>query len=331
MMVANRKPARMLWVALVALLVLAAAAPLGAARAQGPTSTPNPEFELVGLITAVAPGSFIVNGVTVITAGAELKVEPQVGIAVKVHGRLQPDQSIAAREVEAISAGDRGVRPGEAEFVGMMTSFIGGVMVVNGMTVDVAAAEIFGRLDPGGLVWVHATWDPARSVWIAREVGPFAPTREVRDDLARFDQEALEIIGTLTALTPEAITVAGLVIDIRNAEIDDDADLTLGALVKVEVRIVDGQLVATELDRTSQDRLRDSLMTRGRSGSGGFDDNENGNDNEDNGNDNRDDNGNGNDNNDDDHGNDNGGDDDHGNDNSRGNEDDHSNDNGNDD
>lgn len=324
-MVTHGKYARTLWVALVALLVLASASPLGSAHAQSPTSTPGApggELELVGVIAALGTDSIVVNDVTVYTVGAEIKTQLQVGLAVKVHGQLQADRSIRAREVEAIGADDQGVRPGEAEFVGVMSSFIGQIMVVNGMTVDVSAAEIYGRLDPGGLVWVHAVWDAANSVWIAREVGPFAPTRDIQGSLPRFSDDEWEIVGTLAALTADSVTISGLVIDTRSAEIDDSVTLAIGALVKAEVRLVDGQLVATKLERGDTQRLRESLRTRGRSGIGGFDDNSNSNDNDgndnddDRGNDNGDDNGN---DNGDDHGNDNRGDD-HGNDNSRGND-----------
>lgn len=312
-MVSQGKYFRVLWIALIALLVMAAAAPFGSVKAQGPTATPDPELELIGVITAVGPDSFVVNGVTVLTTGAEIKVQLQVGAQVKVHGQMQASLTLRAREVEGIAATDVGVRAGEAEFVGVMTRFIGQVMVVNGMTVNVSAAEIHGRLDPGGLVWVHATWDATNNVWIAREVGPFGPTRNMSDDLPRFGQGEWEITGTLTAWTPESATISGLTIDIRNAEIDDSLSLTMGALVKVQLRLMDGQFVAIKLERGDTERLREGLRTRGRSGSGGFDDNSNSNDNsddDDNGNFNGNDNGNDNDDNgNDDNGNDNGDDD----------------------
>jgi hypothetical protein len=221
----------LLVVAFVSALVIGA--PAGLALAQSPTRTPaataGSEIEFVGVIEAMALNSLIVNQQLIDITGAEIETTLQAGAVVKIEGFLAADETVIAREV---SAPDRGLQVGEAQIVGVMTRFVGTRMIVDGQEIDMARARLEGRMVPGNIVWVRATWLPTAGMWVARQAGPFRVTPDVAPTLPRGDRE-FEIVGTLTAMDPTTITVSGLRIDITRAEIK--SRLVIGALVKVHL------------------------------------------------------------------------------------------------
>ncbi|MCA9913288.1 MAG: hypothetical protein KC496_08055, partial [Anaerolineae bacterium] len=202
------------------------------------------EVELVGTVEAMTLDTITVNGQAIDVSTAEINTSVEVGAVVKVEGMLNPDGSISAREVNAVA---EGVQPGEAELIGILTSFNSSTMVVNGQTIDISTAELYPGLTVGEMVKVHAV-ATADGTWIAREAEPYSPAAE--DDGTGLPGE-FEITGTLEAVGDGSITVAGQSIVITGAEVK--SALVVGVRVKVHVSLVDGVLVAREVENAVSD------------------------------------------------------------------------------
>jgi hypothetical protein len=265
------------------------------AFAQGNPTQPR-EIELVGEIQTVNAGMITVNSLVVDLIGAEVKATLEVGIDVRVQGELLADGTIQAREVDLA---DAGLMPGEFELVGTLDSIGTGMMVVSGLEFNTVTAEVQAGLVAGDLVKVHAMLldDLTR---VAREVERFAPGPQGGADNANDNAsddngndnvsndnagggavaagDEVEITGTLDQIGDGFIVVSGQTIDTTQAAIKDA--LVFGALVKVHLSIVDGAMVAREVEFAHQDD--------GQFQGGVGDDNSNSNDNAgaDNGNDN---------------------------------------------
>jgi hypothetical protein len=212
----------------------------------------------------------------------------------------------------------------EFEFVGTISANEGTTWTVSGILVTVnEMTEMKGMLDLGSLVKVEGKLQADGSV-LAREI------KLAEDD----DQEGyVEFVGELTAKEGSTWMIGGVAVMVTSTT-ELYSGLEIGAMVKVEGDLVDGQVQAREIkiwsadddsgNDNDDDRGNDNDDDRGNDNDGdlGNDNDDNGNDNDDKGNDN-DDRGNNNDDNgndNDDRGNDN---DDNGNDN----DDDRSNDN----
>ncbi len=155
----------------------------------GVTAVAGQEVEFVGTIESFDGGVLVVSGrKVVITAQTEVKFQPQKGLNVKVHGTLQADGSILAREIESVPDGlathqpdltrtpradetrePRGTHEAnETEFTGTVSSISGNVYVVNGVTV-IAAGEVKGAIAVGDTVKVHGVTQSDGTV-LAREI-----------------------------------------------------------------------------------------------------------------------------------------------------------------
>lgn len=153
------------------------------------TAIAGQEIEFTGTIESFDNGVLMVSGrKVVITAQTEVKLQPQKGLNVKVHGTVQADGSVLAREISSIPDGqathmpDSSRTPGpnptheqnatreanETEFTGTVASINGNVFVVNGVTV-VVTGEIKGTIVVGDTVKVHGVTQPDGSV-LAREI-----------------------------------------------------------------------------------------------------------------------------------------------------------------
>jgi hypothetical protein len=156
---------------------------------QTSTAVAGQEVEFIGTIESFNNGVLVVSGRTVIiTAQTEVKLQPQKGLNVKVHGTLQADGSVLAREIESVPAGQATHKPdltltpraegtrqpqgtrqaGETEFTGTVSSINGNVFIVNGITVTVTG-EIKGTIAVGDTVKVHGVTQADGSV-VAREI-----------------------------------------------------------------------------------------------------------------------------------------------------------------
>lgn len=153
------------------------------------TAVAGQEVEFIGTIESFDNGVLMVSGrKVVITAQTEVKFQPQKGLNVKVHGTVQADGSVLAREISSVPDGqathmpDMSRTPGpkptheqratreanEREFTGTVSSINGNVFVVDGVTV-VVAGEIKGTIVVGDVVKVHGVTQADGSV-LAREI-----------------------------------------------------------------------------------------------------------------------------------------------------------------
>ena len=219
------------------------------------------EVELVGEVVGMTLDTITVNGQEINIVGAELDVPLALLILVEVEGTLNPDGSITARQV---SAAQEDVIAGEAELIGTLDSFDGATMTVNGQVVDVTNAEIKTGITFGGSVKIHAMATGANT-WLAREAEPHVP--DVHDNNnAEIEQQPtpageFEIIGSVEEVGAESIMVAGQTISIVGAEIKDS--FVAGISVKVHVRLVDGVLVAREIENfVGDDNNNDDIGNR---------------------------------------------------------------------
>jgi hypothetical protein len=91
------------------------------------TATPvsGAEIEFRGTLTAINGSLWTINGAVVDVSRAEIKDNPQIGDTVKVHGTLQPDGSVRAREVEKDN-GNSGPGGGDDDHSGSGGSGSGG-------------------------------------------------------------------------------------------------------------------------------------------------------------------------------------------------------------
>lgn len=279
--------------ALLAAIVLVAPAVLAQS---GDSAT---AFELVGNIDAMNSSSIAVHGQIIDIIGAEVSVALEVGLAVRVHGAVMPDGRIIASEVDAAQNND--ILPGEVKIIGVWPAEVGSKVVIGGVIFDLTNAEIDSSLVAGDLAVVHATLS-AEGTWVVREVKLFMGDdndNDNADDTSNDNSgdnsndnsndnenggasDEVELTGTLESIGDGFIIVSGANIDTRSAEIH--GTLIVGTLVKVHVRVVNGNIIAREVELVSQDNSNDNADDNGN-------DNQNDN-NDDNGNDNQNDDGN---------------------------------------
>ncbi len=237
--------------------------------------------ELVGAVERMSVNTITVNQQSINIHSAEINTVLEIGTIVRIEGTLDQDGTIIAQQINLVVSG---LQPGEAELVGVLQSFNGTTMVVNGQSLDVSAAEINSGVEVGQTVKVRATGTNANT-WQAREVESFqsgaTTTQPPLDD-------GFEITGTLENIGSGNIVVAGQTISIIGAEIKDP--LLLGTLIRVRARIVNQQMAAREIQnaRTGED---DNTNANNNSNN-----NLNGNDNSNNENENANENNNSNDN-----------------------------------
>ncbi|MCC6613867.1 MAG: LysM peptidoglycan-binding domain-containing protein [Anaerolineae bacterium] len=259
---------------LVALTMLILLLSVSFAGAQQTTPAPATEVEFVGLVEAMTLDTLTVNQQVIDVSNAEFTVAVSLGIPVKIEGTLLADGSIVAREVtspEAVGS----ILPGEFEIVGLLTSIDGSSYVIGQLVVDARGAEIKAGVSVGALVKAHVSQSADGSL-SAREIELAAGTADdnananandnaagtndnnanANDNSMIISGDEVEIVGTLTGMTADTVIVGGQTISIANAEIKEA--LILGALVKVHLSSVDGQLIAREIELArAQDQVRE--------------------------------------------------------------------------
>lgn len=209
-------------------------------------------IEILGTVEEMTLSTITVNGLLINTSLAEIAVPLTLEQTVFVEGVLLPDGTVQARQVRATRSG---LQPGELELTGTLQSWTGDQAVVAGLSVSTVGAEIKAGVAVGGLIKLHAIPGDG-GTWVARELELYVPTQSDsssddnsgQDDSPEFLQgKRLKIVGTLEEIGDGFVVVGGQIIDIRNAEVD--ANLTVGALVKLEATLSDGGLVAHEIER----------------------------------------------------------------------------------
>lgn len=292
-------------IALVASLLLAACAPMalpdsGAisvppasqSSADDDGATPNPigvpgsEVEFTGSLTMIDGKVWTVNGTRVlVSAQTEIQGGLQIGGLVKVHGTLQADGSVLAREIRAVTQATATVTatplptgtspvtntvtatPGahaEIEFVGSVTAINGNVWTVNGLSVHVTAhTEIEGHPQVGHVVKVEGTLQGDGSV-LAREIEALRPAADTPTPALGHE---VEFSGALTAINGSTYVINGIVVLITaNTEVKDT--LAVGDVVKVHGRLqADGTVIAREIEKDDERDVEDEDRDDDRSGS----------------------------------------------------------------
>jgi hypothetical protein len=258
------------WVVVLVVVVISLGSFASARRvgAQSPTPTPSAPapatgaVELVGAITAfdAAARTIAVNGLTVDVSKAQIAVRLAVGQTVKIEGRQQANGTVLASQVRLTLRS--GIHAGEAEISGVVERLMARQMVVNGLTIDIARAQIGAGVAVGATVRVHATLTNAE-MWAAREVHVVANAGQPEDkpgpqgtpdpqgtpgpeDKPGQANDNAELVGTLDQIGAGFIVVSGQTIDISTAEIK--GTLVVGALVKVHVSMQGGVLTAREVE-----------------------------------------------------------------------------------
>ncbi len=129
------------------------------------------EIELVGTVDEIGTGFIVVNGLTFDTTALDMPSDLAVGDLVQVHARLTSGGTWAAREVQrSVVVGDNSATTGgEVELSGTLEVVSSDSIVVQGLTINTAQAEIKGTLVVGALVKVHAALT-SDGTWVAREV-----------------------------------------------------------------------------------------------------------------------------------------------------------------
>lgn len=267
---------RMVSLLLIAFIALLIFVPAVGAQDDGQT------VELVGMIEAMSLNSITVNQQEVNITQAEVNLPLALAALVKVEGALNEDGSITARQINAAPAG---AQPGEAELVGTLESINGSAWVVNGQTIDMTGAQVTGAPAVGQRVRVHVMATGANT-WRAREAAALQadPVSPAQTPIVG----EFEIVGTLQGISGRTIMVSGQAIDFISAEIKDP--LVVGTLVKVHVSLVNGVLVAREIELADSDDDGDdngngnANVSNGNGNSNNNDDNGNSNSGDDNGN-----------------------------------------------
>lgn len=242
--------------ALVVALTLLLATLIGLPKIYAQSGDDVIQIELVGEIEALSTTTLTINGQVVDISAAELNTTLAVGEVIKIEGTLEADGSIVALEVNPVEEGE--LLPGEVEIIGPVKAFDTDSLTIGGLVIDISAAELEDALvlEVGSVVKVHMSLVTDASgveSWVAREVQDGTDdsqddgSDDSNDDTSNESHPGeFEIVGTLTSIDGDTIVVAGLTIDIVSAEIK--GMLVEGALVKVHLSLVDGVLVAREVE-----------------------------------------------------------------------------------
>lgn len=242
--------------ALVVALTLLLATLIGLPKIYAQSGDDVIQIELVGEVEALSTTTLTINGQVVDISAAELNTTLAVGEVIKIEGTLEADGSIVALEVNPVEEGE--LLPGEVEIIGPVEAFDTDSLTIGGLVIDISAAELEDALvlEVGSVVKVHMSLVTDASgveSWVAREVQDGTDdsqddgSDDSNDDTSNESHPGeFEIVGTLTSIDGDTIVVAGLTIDIVSAEIK--GMLVEGALVKVHLSLVDGVLVAREVE-----------------------------------------------------------------------------------
>jgi hypothetical protein len=253
-------------------------------------------IEFLGLIEAINQNTITVNGQVIDILGAQVNVPLAVGTAVEVEAVIASDGRFVARQVNPAS-----LLPNEVEIIGTLQAFNGATITVSGQVIDIQGAQINALIPIGSRIRVRASLSP-QGAWVASQVDAFvrnttpaltpgvilltpspnpllpSQTPEVLAPVQTPEvvpNDEFEIVGTLEEIGDGFIVVASQRISIVGAEINDP--LIQGERVKVHLRIIDGQLVAREVERADlDDNGRDDNSGRGGDdNSGGSNDDDN--------------------------------------------------------
>ena len=265
--------------ALAGMTLAACAAPASAPGTESPaapvTTTPpvrtveSPTgeaiLELVGSVEQIMPAAWTLNGrVLAILPQTEIRGSIRVGDMVKAHAVVQPDGSLAAREIEPAEAADPFALPGaEFDFTGAVEAMAIDQWTVAGTTFAVTSqTEVTGTFTIGDLVKVHLLVGADGSL-VAREIEAPGAGIESAPEGAE-----VELVGLIDSIAPGQWVVGGWTLAIT-PQTEIAGTFALGEAVKVHVIVRAGaNLTAREIEAADVGDV------------GGFDDNNNANSNQ---------------------------------------------------
>jgi LysM repeat protein/nicotinic acid mononucleotide adenylyltransferase len=219
-------------------------------------------FEMIGVIQTINPdGTIVINGQNVIITTAELNTMLAVGQTVKVEGLLLRNGQVIARQVNLPDDDD--LRDDdEVELSGVVDSFDGVTLVVSGIAINAANAQLYGPIEIGRVIKVHASFD-ANGNLIAREAGRTSTSASTSTSTSTSTSASrpgeFEIVGTVSELGNGFVVVNGQRIDISRAEIKNQ--LMVGTRVKLHLRNENGALIAREVENARDDDSSSSTST----------------------------------------------------------------------
>lgn len=156
----------------------------------------------------------------------------------EVYGFLNPaDNSLQASRVEVDSAA-----PDRYRLSGVVANLNSTTFELGTALINHATAEKPVNLSEGQLVRVELQTTPADGVWLATEV----KVEDYSDDLD--DEDEAEIEGAITTFTPNSplFSVNGIPVDA--SRVSDLPSLSLGTRVEVKGSILNGTVLATEVE-----------------------------------------------------------------------------------
>ncbi len=261
--------------------------------------------EFYGAVQSANATALVINGQLIDISSAQINTSLVVGMVVHVWATTAPDGNLVAQQIDPVIPG---IIPGLVEISGVIDQIDGSTLLVSGLRVSIAGAQVDFPLRVGTLVYLYAE-QTTPNEWTARlvtglklggpillaetpevgasptpdiappaatlEVSPvqtaevfapiatqdvFAPvaTEEILAPVATQevfapaatqevieDGEDFEIRGTLQAFTDADFVVDGRRYFIGGARID--GRLVVGAQVRLEIRVVNGQWVLEEI------------------------------------------------------------------------------------
>lgn len=208
--------------------------------------------EWKGLIDAVdaTAGTFTLLGQTVRVLATTVIANGNIdrllaGQYAEVYGFLNPaDNSLQASRVEVDSAA-----PDRYRLSGVVSSLTATTFVLGTALIDHTTAEKPVNLSEGQLVRVELQTTPANGAWLATEV----KVEDYRDDLD--DDDEAEIEGAITTFTSNSrlFSVNGIPVDASRITLPDG--LALGVRVEVKGSILNGTVIATEIEIETEDDI----------------------------------------------------------------------------
>lgn len=222
--------------------------------------SPDATFEFYGTVQSANATALVINGQIVDISEAQINAPLVAGLVVRIQGAFTSDGSIAAVQIDPVSPG---LIPGIVEITGIVSELNETSIRVGAQSIEISSAHISGTPQVGQFVRAYAL-QAAPGVWtarsvIARLVPEVVVTPEVLPTTASNEiaapgttpevippaqtpevgvGEDLRIEGTLQAVDANSITVDGSRYFIGSARID--GVLTVGARVRLEIRVISG-------------------------------------------------------------------------------------------
>ncbi len=209
------------------------------------------EVEFTGTVESMDGDQWVIDGQTVIVAGAKIEGNIQVGDVVKVEAYVNADGTLTAKEIELAKSDDSdddSYKGAKVEFTGTVESMDGDQWVIDGQTVIVAGAKIEGNIQVGDVVKVEA-YAGADGTLTAKEIELAKSDDSSSDDDDSYKGAKVKFTGTVESMNGDQWVIDGQTIIVSGAKIK--GNIQVGDVVKVEAWDNGGALVAEEIELVS--------------------------------------------------------------------------------